>query len=129
MLDIGIVVASHNTRGLLRTCLQSVYSSQGSVDFSVCIVDDASSDGSAEMVAREFPQARLITNSENLGYAQTSNRGLVAYGFGDVPDWPTEVPTPTRSFHRTRWRSFSGLPMRTRTSGSQARRWCAPMVP
>ena len=92
MPDIGIVVSSYNTVGLLRNCLRSVYASDRTVSFRVCVVDDASSDGSAAMVASEFPQARLITSSDNLGYAATNNRGLTALGFGPEPVRDTPPP-------------------------------------
>jgi hypothetical protein len=92
MLDLGIVIASYNTRELLRSCLRSVYASQGDFAFEVCVVDNASSDGSPEMVAKEFPQTELIANKENLGYATANNQGLRAFGFANqssTPDPPT----------------------------------------
>ena len=93
MLDLGIVITSYNTRDLLRTCLRSVYASQGDFTFEVCVVDNASSDGSAEMVASEFPQARLIVNTENVGYPRANNQGLEAFGFADKPTiHPTNHP-------------------------------------
>jgi len=81
ILDLGIVITSYNTRDLLRTCLHSVYASQGDFTFEVCVVDNASPDGSAEMVAAEFPQVRLIANVENVGYPSANNQGLEAFGF------------------------------------------------
>ena len=94
MLDLGIVVVSYCTRDLLRDCLRSVYASQGPVTFEVCVVDNASSDGSADMVAREFPQATLIANEENAGYPAANNQGLRAFGFKrkPSPDQRTEAP-------------------------------------
>jgi hypothetical protein len=88
MLDLGIVVVSYNTRELLRDCLRSVYASQGDVSFEVCVVDNASSDGSPAMVANEFPQTQLIANKENLGYPTANNQGLRAFGFVDQPGHP-----------------------------------------
>ena len=92
MLDLGIVVASYNTRDLLRTCLRSVYDSQGDFTFQVCVVDNASPDSSAEMVAAEFPQARLITNTENVGYPSANNQGLKAFGFAQTPFPNSQIP-------------------------------------
>jgi N-acetylglucosaminyl-diphospho-decaprenol L-rhamnosyltransferase len=97
MLDLGIVVTSYNTRDLLRTCLRSVYASArhragGEFTFEVCVVDDASSDGSAEMVAAEFPQAHLIANTENVGYPTANNQGLRALGFADSPGESSHRP-------------------------------------
>ena len=83
MVDLGIVIVNYDTRDLLRTCLRSVYASQGDFTFDVCVVDNASSDGSAEMVAAEFPQVRLIVNAENVGYPSANNQGLETFGFKD----------------------------------------------
>jgi hypothetical protein len=92
MLDLGIIIVSYCTCELLRDCLRSVYASQGSFTFEVCVVDNASSDGSAEMVAAEFPQALLIANEDNVGYPAGNNQGLRAFGFTDQPRSPN-LPT------------------------------------
>ncbi len=78
--DLGIVIVNYNTRDLLRRCLETVFASEG-VSFRLCVVDNASTDGSAAMVARDFPQAHLIANEENLGYPAANNQGLRAMGF------------------------------------------------
>jgi GT2 family glycosyltransferase len=91
-LDLGIVIVSYNTRDLLRNCLHSVYASQGDFTFDVCVVDNASPDGSAEMVTAEFPQARLITNTKNLGYPSANNQGLEAFDFAETPNPQSRPP-------------------------------------
>lgn len=83
MLDLGIVVVSYNTCELLRACLRSIYESTGDLAYEVCVVDNASSDGSPEMVAAEFPQVRLISNTDNVGYPRANNQGLRHFGFGE----------------------------------------------
>jgi N-acetylglucosaminyl-diphospho-decaprenol L-rhamnosyltransferase len=83
MLHLGIVVVNYNVRDLLRDCLTSVYDSRGDFTFEVCVVDNGSTDGSAEMVAHDFPQVRLI-RAENRGYAAGNNLGLRAFGFGEL---------------------------------------------
>jgi N-acetylglucosaminyl-diphospho-decaprenol L-rhamnosyltransferase len=80
MLDLGIVIVNYNVRGLLHDCLESVYTSRGDFAFEVCVVDNGSTDGSADMVAAKFPQAHLI-RAENRGYAAGNNLGLRAFGF------------------------------------------------
>jgi GT2 family glycosyltransferase len=82
MLDLGIVIVNYNVRDLLRDCLASVYESHGDVAFEVCVVDNGSADGSADMVADEFPQVCII-RAENRGYAAGNNLGLRAFGFGE----------------------------------------------
>ncbi len=81
MLDLGIVILSYNTRDLLRDCLRSVLASEGDFSFQVCVVDNASSDASADMVAAEFPQVRLVRSPTNGGYSYGNNLGLRSFGF------------------------------------------------
>jgi len=76
MLDLSIVIVNYNTRDLLRDCLNSIYKSQGDFSYEVCVVDNASSDSSAEMVRREFPQAELIESEVNGGWAYGNNLAL-----------------------------------------------------
>ena len=82
MLDLGVVIVNYNVRDLLRDCLASVYDSRGDFTFEVCVVDNGSTDGSADMVAAEWPQVRLI-RTDNRGYAAGNNLGLRAFGFPD----------------------------------------------
>jgi GT2 family glycosyltransferase len=107
MLDLGIVITNYNTRDLLRTCLRTVYASQGDFTFRVTVVDNDSSDGSAEMVAAEFPQVELIANVENVGYPRANNQGLRALGFvaqsttqpaGQLTDQPDDPPALPPAF-------------------------------
>ncbi len=90
-MDVGIVIVSYNTKDLLRRCLESVFASTN-VTFTVCVVDNGSSDGSERMVGMEFPRVHLIANVENMGYPAANNQGLRCVGFGpesfhDAPDY------------------------------------------
>lgn len=80
MLDLGIVIVNWNTRDLLRDCLRSVEQSVG-VTYRVVVVDNASTDGSAEMVCAGFPRVELIENADNRGYPAANNQGLRRLGF------------------------------------------------
>lgn len=81
MLDLAIVIVNYNTRDLLRNCLKSVFDSRGDVSFTVVVVDNASTDGSPEMVRAEFPQVELIESTVNGGFAYANNLGLKQVGF------------------------------------------------
>lgn len=72
-MKLSIIVVSWNTRDILADCLCSVYEHPPTVPFELIVVDNASSDGSADMVRQQFPQARLIASEENLGFAQGNN--------------------------------------------------------
>jgi len=77
-MDLSVIIVSWNVEELLAACLASVYASlQGSgAEYEVLVVDNASSDGSADMVHERFPQARLMTNASNKGFAAANNQAM-----------------------------------------------------
>jgi len=83
MLDLSIIIVNYNTRDLLRDCLNSIFDSQGKLTFEVHVVDNASTDGSVDMVRTKFPQARLVSSRVNGGFARANNLGLHQVGFED----------------------------------------------
>jgi len=72
--DLTIIVVSWNTRDLLADCLSSVRRWYGGVSYQLIVVDNASADGSADMVARDFPEVTLIRNAANLGFVKANNQ-------------------------------------------------------
>lgn len=74
--DVSIVVVSFNTRDVLRECLLSVYREVGSLHAQVIVVDNASTDGSPEMIELEFPEVQLIRSEINLGFGPANNLGI-----------------------------------------------------
>jgi GT2 family glycosyltransferase len=76
MLDLSIIIGSNNTRELLRNCLVSIYQHTKGITFEVICIDDASTDGSAEMVASTFPDVVVVTNTVNQSYARNNNTGM-----------------------------------------------------
>jgi GT2 family glycosyltransferase len=75
-VDVSVLIVNWNTSDLLRSCLQSVYSRVLGISYEVIVVDNGSTDGSQEMVACDFPNARLIRNSENRGFAAANNQAI-----------------------------------------------------
>jgi GT2 family glycosyltransferase len=73
---ISVIIPSYNTRELLSRCLASIYDAPPQRSFEVFVMDDASKDGSAEMVRERFPQVRLVVNRENRGYAYSNNLAM-----------------------------------------------------
>lgn len=74
--DASVVIVSFNTRDVLRECLQTLAAQADGVRYEAIVVDNASRDGSADMVAREFPDAALLRSDVNLGFAAANNRGF-----------------------------------------------------
>ena len=75
MSDLAVIVVSYNSRDWLEACVASVYEHAGDLDVDVVVVDNASTDGSAELVERRFPAAR-VERAPNHGFAAGNNRGL-----------------------------------------------------
>ncbi len=73
---VSVVIVNWNTREILRDCLRTVYEQTKEVEFEVIVVDNASADGSADMVRTAFPRALLLANSTNRGFAAANNQGL-----------------------------------------------------
>lgn len=73
---LSICIVNWNTRDLLRGCLASLDTYPPDEPWEAIVVDNASSDGSADMVRTEFPQVTLLANSENKGYAEGNNQAL-----------------------------------------------------
>jgi len=80
---LSILVVSFSTRDLLGRCLESIQRFPPPAPFETIVIDNASTDGSADLVASRFPGIRLIRNDRNLGYGAAHNRGLQAAG-GEV---------------------------------------------
>ena len=80
MIRLSILVVNWNTVELLRFCLLSIKSFPPRENFEVIVVDNASRDGSAAMVASEFPEVRLIASEVNTGYAGGNNLAFAEAG-------------------------------------------------
>ncbi len=74
--DASVVIVSFNTRDLLRECMATLAKHAGGVCYETIVVDNVSKDGSAEMVERVFPEAKLIRSDVNLGFGAANNRGF-----------------------------------------------------
>ena len=75
-LDVSVVIVNFKVRDLLRDCLRSLEHDLGRLRGEVWVVDNASGDGSVEMVGAEFPWVRLIANEENRGYGAANNQAI-----------------------------------------------------
>ncbi|OQY80400.1 MAG: hypothetical protein B6D41_21055 [Chloroflexi bacterium UTCFX4] len=73
---LAIVIVSWNTRELLRACVQSVLDTTRAAPLQIIVVDNASSDGSPEMIRQRFPHAQLRANATNVGFARANNQAF-----------------------------------------------------
>jgi len=76
MSDVSIIIVSWNARELLLKCLESIPEGLGELEAEVIVVDNASTDGSAEGVRDLHPGVKLLVQSQNLGFAKANNIGI-----------------------------------------------------
>jgi len=76
LADLSIIIVNWNTRELLLQCLRSITAQIAAYKSEIIVVDNASGDGSVEVVRSEFPAVTLIVNEQNLGFAKANNLGL-----------------------------------------------------
>lgn len=72
-VDVSVCIANRDCQDLLRACLHSLQPELQQVRLEIIVVDNASADGAAAMVAREFPKVRLCRSAVNLGFARANN--------------------------------------------------------
>jgi len=79
-MNLSIIIVNWNVRDLLKKCLESIYRETKDISFEVFVIDNASSDGSAEIVRENFPEVKLIVNAKNEGFAKANNQGIKESG-------------------------------------------------
>jgi hypothetical protein len=77
-LDVSVVIVNWNTRDFLAACLRSIQQTAHDLNLEMIVVDNASEDGSQDMLRQEFPAVQLVQNQENVGFARANNRGAGA---------------------------------------------------
>jgi len=75
-MDLSIIIVNYNTKKLLRDTIQSVIDTVDSTKYEIIVVDNASNDGSIELVKKQYPQVMLIENKDNLGFPKANNIGI-----------------------------------------------------
>ncbi|HEX2694455.1 MAG TPA: glycosyltransferase family 2 protein [Acidobacteriota bacterium] len=75
-LALSIILVNFNDAAHLLECLSSIEANSGGVDCEVIVVDNASTDGSAALVAERFPRVRFIRNDKNEGFGRANNRAV-----------------------------------------------------
>ncbi|GLC87875.1 glycosyltransferase family 2 protein [Lysinibacillus piscis] len=75
-MDLSIVIVNYNTKKLTSDCIQSVIDSKMDFLYEIFVVDNASSDGSVEVLQRDFPDVHVIANTENVGFSKANNQAI-----------------------------------------------------
>ncbi len=75
-MDLSIAIVNYNTKAFLEECLQSLLRYPPSYDYEILVIDNASSDGSLDLVREKFPGVKLFPNPRNVGYAAAVNQAF-----------------------------------------------------
>jgi len=76
MTNLSIVIVNYKVKYFLRQCIQSIYNSQCDISYDIIVVDNASDDGSVEMLYEQFPEVKVIANQINVGFSKANNQGF-----------------------------------------------------
>jgi GT2 family glycosyltransferase len=75
-MTLSVVIVNYNVKHFLEQCLISVYKALKDIDAEVFVVDNASADGSCQMVRQRFPEVKLIENTVNYGFSYANNQAI-----------------------------------------------------
>src|SRR4051794_26170225 len=76
VLDYSFVIVSWNAKAYLRECLDSIRAESEGLTAEVIVIDNASADGSPDMVRDDYPWVTLVRNESNVGFARANNQGI-----------------------------------------------------
>jgi GT2 family glycosyltransferase len=76
MVDISVIIVNWNTRQYVLDCIRSMLACRGNYGLEIIVVDNASQDNSILSIKENFPQVRIISNTENVGFARANNQGI-----------------------------------------------------
>lgn len=77
-MKLSVIIVNYNVKYFLEQCLLSVQKAIAGIDADVWVVDNASSDGSVELVQAQFPWVKLIANADNVGFSRANNQAIKA---------------------------------------------------
>jgi len=72
-MEVSIIIVNYNTKNLLKKCIESIYQYTKDIEFEIIVVDNASTDGSQQMIKDVFPIIILIESPKNLGFGKANN--------------------------------------------------------
>lgn len=76
MIDVSVIFVSYNTEEMTKKAIALVKQSLPQLNIEIFVIDNASKDGSAEMIRQEFPEIHLIINKTNVGFGRANNQAL-----------------------------------------------------
>ena len=75
-MDVSIIIVNYNTKDLLVNCIDSIYLRTNNFQFEIIVVDNASEDGSRQILKKKYPNIQLIESDVNIGFGAANNLGV-----------------------------------------------------
>lgn len=75
-MDLSIIIVNYNVKEFLQNCIHSIQKATKNITSEIIVVDNASDDGSVELLQSQFPEVKLFVNNKNLGFSAANNIGL-----------------------------------------------------
>ena len=75
-IDLTIIIVSWNVKNHLKQCLKSIFEARANLNLEIFVIDNNSKDDSTAMVRSNFPEVKLISNNQNLGFAKANNQAI-----------------------------------------------------
>jgi hypothetical protein len=75
-VDLSIIIVNWNSKEYLRKCIASILAETHGIEYEIVVIDNASFDGSGEMLRECYPQVRFIQSDKNLGFAKANNEAF-----------------------------------------------------
>ena len=75
-MDVSVIIVNYKTCSLVVDCINSIYEKTKEVTYEVIVVDNNSDDGSVETIVKMFPQVRIFSLKENIGFGKANNIGV-----------------------------------------------------
>jgi GT2 family glycosyltransferase len=85
-IDVSFIAVSYNTRELTRHCQRSIEEQSEGFRYEIILIDDVSSNGSAEMVAADFANVRFVASNDNLGFADAGAKMIQSRSSESLPN-------------------------------------------
>lgn len=75
-MELSVVIVNYNVRYFIEQCLLSLRKAESDISLEIIVVDNASTDGSCQMIRQNFPEITLIENTKNVGFSKANNQAI-----------------------------------------------------
>lgn len=74
---LSVIIVNYNAKNLLKNCIDSIYKSNNKINFEIIVIDNASQDGSRQLITNLYKDVKWIQNDKNVGFAAANNKAII----------------------------------------------------